>query len=157
MGVSFNNPFYIRQVKEDHFILCIKESHYCMTAGTYEKCLEMVTTFVKRYKTVDSLYNAVRSFDDKGRVGKVCFEERENWYQEGEWRQFDRDVRKAVREGAEYLEEHSLTKNIKRLLKKAPVKPKETPKPISKKESETPLKRVTIKIPKRPKVSIHAN
>lgn len=122
MTITFNNPFYIRQVSDDHFILCIKESHYCMTAGTLSKCLEMVTTFVKRYKKVGKLYQALRNFDDHGQVGKVCFEEREQWYQTGEWKMFDKDVKVAVREGLEYLEEHTSTKKIKKVLKSSPLK-----------------------------------
>lgn len=121
----FRNCFYIRQFNDSTFNLRLIDTHFCITAGSYAKCLQMVTEYVKRYKTDVGVYKAMRNLDCQGKVGRVAFEEYEEWYtQSGEADKFIKDIKAAIKEGEAYLKEHTVQKSIKRRLNKIGISPK---------------------------------
>ena len=146
--MQFEDTFYIRPTRGcTKFMLLITWSHYCICGPvTLEQCLEKVKEYVKKYKTDANFESALSDLDDCGRVGRVCFNERESWYIDGGWKDYDMYIKKAVKEGLDYLKEQTPTKKVKRLLRKAPVKTIE----VEHKEVKTPSKGVVPKIRKRP-------
>lgn len=125
----FTNCFYIRKVNGIYNLRLI-ETHFCITVGTLEKCLEMVTSYVKRYKTDRGVYNAMRNLDCQGKVGRVAFEECEEWYSEAsnEDKHYSL-IKEAIKEGEDYLKENTPQKRIKKRLSKVNIKPIEVTSP----------------------------
>ena len=78
------NTFYIIG-REDWYQLIIKETHFCVSCGgDLDKILNMAKTYVKRYRTPERLFKALRktNYGKGGRVSPATFEQREQEYVE---------------------------------------------------------------------------
>lgn len=156
------NTFYITRTKSagnDWYMLLLRDTHFCVTSGVdLDKIVLVLKTYVKRYRTRERLYSAMKRLECKGEVSPATYAQRSEYYRlHGE--DFEDLVIEVIREAiAEAREEDKvnspLNKARTRLKKAGGVKT--MPKPIVDlpKTSPTTIKD-SPKILRRPKVFKH--
>lgn len=144
-----NDLFYIREVREGYFLLLIKDTHYCLSTGSLESVLSMVTSYTKRFKTRDRLLRKVRSLEDRGRVSRHWVEEFELWCHENpeEIARYEPLINKAIKEGEDFNKSSSPSGRMKKLVKKRPYVKKVIPE-----EEEVPIRTFTPKLIRKKKI-----
>ena len=78
------NIFYInKDEKRDWYMLCVKETHYCIAASdNLIVLLKTIEDYIKTYKSAGRVYDMLETLSDHGKVAPKVFEVRKQYYEE---------------------------------------------------------------------------
>ena len=134
----------IRQDEDqDWYLLCVRHSFFCMSAGPLHDVKQSIRNIKRRYKTVYGLEEALRNLSEPAKVAPNTFEVRKQVYnaQKGRYDHILSDIMKE--EYARIKEKKKPKKSL--VSKKAPKLPAPAPQPV---------KKVTLPAPKKKPVGV---
>lgn len=79
------NLFYVVEVKDQWYNLCISRTHYCLSCGSdLDTILNVVYKYVRKYKTAERFLEAVLKLEGNGNISVPTQEQRQERYDLGE-------------------------------------------------------------------------
>ena len=113
---------------EDWFLLCVRETLYCISCGSLESIKRSIKTIKNRYHTAYGLSEALHNMSERAKCNDFTFSTRKAVYdaQKGKYDYILRDVLEA-----EYEKIREKRKPKKTLLVKTKVQAQEPKKPVS--------------------------
>ena len=124
------NIFYInKDEKRDWYMLCVKETHYCIAASdNLIVLLKTIEDYIKTYKSAGRVYDMLETLSDHGKVAPKVFEVRKQYYEE-HGREYSRLIENRIAEVESFIEiervkrqpKFKSKKGIKRLIRKVVV------------------------------------
>lgn len=138
--------FYIIEIKDGWFNLCIKDTHYCVGCGTDPKVLlRTVKDFVKRYRTKDKFLKAISKTEHKGEhPNKQTYEHRKLLYETAKY-DYHEEIEEAIQEMLEEIKGDTPFNSILKR-KKTISLPKKEEEPVIKKETKEVIEMTKPKV-----------
>ena len=109
------DTFYIVETSPQWYQLRLIDTHYCVgCGGSLDRHLKVIKKYVKKYKTSENVYRAVRNTEDGGRMGLATYEQYKGHYDSGLYRPYKDLIKAAVSQAKQEDKENSVFNRVKR-------------------------------------------
>ena len=127
--------FYIIEVSDGWYNLCLKDTHYCMACGSDPNTLlATVGKYVKKYRTKEKFLRALSKTEDKGRHQNKITENNRKGLHDSATYYYDKEITHAITVALDEVKEDTAFNHIKK--RKLTIS-----LPTQKEEVKTPVKK----------------